>query len=172
SDLMRKEIAPNERNPNYRLIFPFEPYAEVVREYYRIFINCGGSVAQAQHEIINNRVFFPKIKSAPHGFKVGNYIKPKAGGIFLSRGGLKRLLMNPTYIGHWVYRDMVVRWNNHEPIVPEELFWKAFHYLSPYLPDGSDNTQYRPVKQNARPSIEARRGVEKPLCTGLLFGKE
>jgi hypothetical protein len=44
------------------------------------------------------------------------------------------------------------------------------NYLSPLRLDGSPNPDYRPVHQHSRPSLEKSRSVERPLCSGLLYG--
>ena len=169
----RKELRPGEPNPQHRCIVPFEPFAQVVREYYHIFVATGGSVAKTQLRIIRERVFFPdpNITRPTLGFKTHTHLKYRDGGYYPSRSGLRGILMNPVYIGHWMVGDVVERWHNHKPIVEEELFWKAFNYLSPVLPDGSTNLDYRPVKQNARPTVEEKRGKGRPLCLGFIYGE-
>ena len=169
----RKELEPGLANPDHRRIFPLEPFAAVVREYFRVFLMFGGNIARTQQYIYEHHVSFPDPATIqpPTGFKFSFQIKSRQGGWYLSRPGLCQMLINPVYIGHWLHDGVVVRWNNHEPIVSEEVYWRAFHYLSPILLDGSPNPDYRPVRQNARPSVEVRRGTERPLCTGLLYSQ-
>jgi hypothetical protein len=57
---------------------------------------------------------------------------------------LVAMLTNPIYLGHWMHKDRVVVWDNHPPIVSEELFYKAFNYLSPYTLTGEPNADYAP----------------------------
>ena len=168
----RAELRPREKNPDHRRFFPFEPYAAVVREYYRLFVALGGDLARTHHSIYENRIFFPDPATClpPDGFVARYNLKRREAGYYPTRVGLKLLLTNPIYIGHWHFHNTIVQWNNHPPIVSEDLFWQAFNYLSPVSLDGSPNPNYRPIHHNSRPTVQARRKVERPLCAGLMCG--
>ena len=75
------------------------------------------------------------------------------------------------YIGHWVHRDAIVRRNNHPAIVPQEVFFAAFNYLSPVTLNGQPNPNYRPFRDVARPTKDSHRPVERPFCAGLIFAE-
>lgn len=164
---MRKTLPDGTENPNWRKYVPFEPYAEVAREYFRIFLECGGAIRKAIREIRDRGISFPTCKP-PDGFKTSYQLKNRGGSYYLNRGSFVSLLTNPAYIGHWCYKGAVVCWNNHEPIVDVDTFMRAFNYLSKYTLTGEDNEEYQPAYSHARPDLEAKRPVERPLLTGLI----
>ena len=69
---------------------------------------------------------------------------------------------NAVYQGHWVFKDCVVQWNNHPAIVPEDLFFKAFNYLSPVNFDGTTNEDYRPRLGRRYSTKKQHRNVDEP----------
>ncbi len=64
---------------------------------------------------------------------------------------------------------MVVRWDNHEPIVDVDTFMRAFNYLSQYTLTGEENEDYQRAYPHVRPDLDARAPVERPLLTGLIY---
>ena len=54
------------------------------------------------------------------------------------------MLTNPTYMGHWCVKDAVVVWNNHPAIISEDVFDRAFNYLSAYGLDGEKESRLSP----------------------------
>ncbi len=42
-----KYLPDGTENPNWRKFVPFEPYAEVVRQYFRVFLECGGAIRES-----------------------------------------------------------------------------------------------------------------------------
>lgn len=169
---MRKEVRPKEANPNRRLFVPFEAYASVVREYFRLFIAYGGDLARTHYHIYQHGVFFPDPVTTPppEGFVVRYNLRPRNGVYYPTRVGLKLLLTNPVYIGHWHFKNTIVQWNNHPPIVREDDFWQVFNQLSEFSLDGSPNPNYRRVRHNSRPTAQEDRDEDRPLCAGLLYG--
>lgn len=151
-------------NPNYRRIVPFAPHARVVRRLFELFVESGGSIGVAHHRMIQEGLRFAEL-DAPEGYR----IRSAPRNPVLTKPGMKGILVNPAYIGHWMYKHAVVRWYNHEAIIPEALFWQAFHYLSPCLLDGSPNPDFRPIHQNARPRREITRAATRPLLVGLAY---
>lgn len=75
-------------------------------------------------------------------------------------------MTNVVYIGHWMFRDRIVQWNNHPPIVSAEMFYRAFNYLSPFTITGAENPDYTPPFYRDR-SKEDREGA-KPIFKGLI----
>lgn len=170
---MRKMLPDGSPNPNWRRYVEFTPYADVVREYFRLFVSCTGNMAATLRHIHRLGPFYPDPTACPppEGFKaVYGKIQIFGGGYAPGRSGLENLLSNVNLIGRWTVRNAVVRWNNHPPIVEEKLFWQAFNYLSPVNPDGTPNEAYRPFRQNARPSRDEDRPVSRPLLAGMVVG--
>lgn len=167
----RSELARGVPNPAYHVYVPFEPYAEVINTYFRIFVETGGSVSGTLKRIYRERHAYPDPEQTPPppGFKVSYMLKWRGDGFYPGRTGLLSIFTNPAYIGHWCFNGGVMRWNNHEPIVSPDLFWRAFNYLSEYKPDGTKNHNFRPVQQNQRPRLDEARPVDRPLCAGLMF---
>lgn len=79
------------------------------------------------------------------------------------------LLSNAVYIGHWAVNDVIVIRDNHPPILDEQTFFRAFNYLSAVTLEGLPNPDYNPYQQNARPTLEEHRPVQRPLFSGMLF---
>lgn len=149
-----------------RRYYPFEPYAEVVNEYFRLFLSSTGNLRATHREIIQHGPYYPKAEP-PEGFKV-EYRKL---GRYPSRTTLRRLLTNPTFIGHRTHNGEVIRYNNHPAIVPVDVFMRAFNYLSPVALNGSENKYFKPFREHARPSLDEERPAERPVFNGMLQGR-
>jgi DNA invertase Pin-like site-specific DNA recombinase len=170
---VRKTLPNGSPNPTWKRYVPFEPYAEVVIEYFRLFLTHSGSVRATVNHIQEYGPFYPDPKTCkpPDGFKVNYKIVRYRKGYCPGRTGLAGLLTNAAYLGHWQVNDTIVRWNNHQAIVSEEVFFKAFNYLAETGLDGQANPHYQPIHDHARPSREVERTVERPLCAGLVVSQ-
>lgn len=164
---MREVLADGSQNPNWRRYVPFEPYAEVVRAQFRMFIENGGNLRGTMRQIRAQGLSFPEV-GTPNGFKTNNQFKRRDGGLYFRRGNFANMLTNPVYIGHWFYKGKVEVWGNHEPIVDEDTFFQAFNYLSQYTLNGETNPHYRPRTRYTRKSTKAEHNVEAPLLVGLI----
>jgi hypothetical protein len=164
---MRKTLPNGTDNPNWRKFVPFEPYAQVVCEYYRLFLECGGAIRKTMRLIREKGLSFPDC-NPPDGFKTSYQLKNRGDGSYLTRSNFVLLLTNPVYIGHWCYKGVVTCWNNHPSIVDEAIFMRAFNALSRYTLTGEENSNYQPAYQYARPELEVDRPVERPLLEGLI----
>lgn len=165
---LRKHLPEGVENPNYKKFTPFEPFAEVVREYYRIFLECGGVIRKSMRMIRDRGINFP-ICTPPDGFKVVYQLKNRGDGFYFTRANFIALLTNPVYIGHWCYRGAVVCWDNHTPIVEEDIFYQVFHRLSRYTLTGEENPEYNPAYQHVKGETEAERPESRPLLIGLMY---
>ena len=92
-------------------------------------------------------------------------------GLVPSVSGLRSLFTNGVYIGHWVHKEAITRWNHHEPIIPLDLFMYAFNRLSPTDFLGEPNPNYAPYRTWIRHNKEER-GVEPPTYSGLVFSDD
>lgn len=168
---MRKTLPGGIPNENYRKFAVFEPYAEVVREYFRIFLAHSGKLNDTLRQIWQNGPYFPdpNIYGPPDGYKVFYKIrKNKHGWCFETKPSLAQMLTNACYIGHWVVKNTVVHWHNHPPIMDEAIFYRAFNYLSSVDLDGTRNQHYRPNRTHAKSTKEEDRQESRPLCSGLM----
>ncbi len=171
---MRKTLTDGSKNENWRKYTIFEPYAEVVREYFRLFLAFSGNIRKTQQHIKQHGPHYPRPDevSPPEGYKVNYKLKSYDGKYHPSRHGLKEMLINARLIGHWLYGDTIVIWNNHPPIIDEDTFMQAFNYRSAVTLDGRTNSMYRPARQHARPSKDEERSQPRPLCAGLIHTLE
>jgi hypothetical protein len=78
------------------------------------------------------------------------------------------MMTNPVYLGHWMHKDRVVVWNNHLAIVPEELFYRAFNYLSLYTLEGEENPYYSPRLGRVHSTKKKIRIPPKAIYEGLI----
>jgi hypothetical protein len=81
---------------------------------------------------------------------------------------MKELLAQVAYIGHWVHHGAIVRWHNHESIVPMDLFMYAYNRLSKTDFYGDPNPDYKPYRTYNRHKREERGGIT-PTYSQLLF---
>jgi hypothetical protein len=167
---MRKHLPDGTENPNWRKFIPFEPYAEIVREYFRVFLECGGAIRKAMRQIRDQHIGFPDCKP-PEGFKISYQLKQRGDGRYPNRGNFIYLLTNPVYIGHWCYKGVVHCWNNHTPLIDTDVFMRVFNLLSRYTLTGEENPNYQPAYQYVRPQLDEERPVDRPLLAGLIHSE-
>ncbi len=165
---MRKNLSDGTENAHWRKFVPFEPYAQIVQAYFRIFLESGGNVKKTMRRIREERISFPECPP-PAGYKTSYQLKKRGDGIYLTRSNTVRLLTSPVYAGHWCHNNVVINWNNHPPLVSQEEYTKSFNYLSKYSLTGDDNLNYRPATQYASPNLDEKRLVDRPLCSGLIY---
>ncbi|MEL6527847.1 MAG: recombinase family protein, partial [Chloroflexota bacterium] len=172
----RKTLPSGIANPNWRKFAPFKPCADVVNKIFETFIMLDGNQRATLRYLHENGPHFPDfddpelLKEVPPGY---SWAKPmrmkKRDGIYMVGAvSLQNMLTNAVYQGHWVFKDCVVQWNNHPAIVPEDLFFKAFNYLSPVNFDGTTNEDYRPRLGRRYSTKKQHRNVDEPIYIGLV----
>ena len=93
----------------------------------------------------------------------------KRGGIYMVGSvALQNMLTNAVYLGHWVFKDRVVQWHNHPAIIPEDLFYQAFNYISPYNLDGTPNVDYAPRLGRRHSTKKKEHDAYEPIYVGLI----
>lgn len=172
---MRKRLPDGQLNDQFRRFTPFLPYAEVVAEYFRLFVyEFAGNLRATLRHIHAHGPYYPDPANSPppEGFAV-NYRRMQryGNGYCPGRTGLSFLLTNAIYLGHWIVGKTIVRYNNHPAIVPADLFMQAFNFLSPVTLDGSPNPHYTPFFEHARPTREEDRPTERPLLSGMIIAE-
>jgi len=168
----RKTFPDGSKNENWRNFEVFEPYASVVREYYRLFLFYSGCIRKTLRHIHKHGPFFPNPAecSPPEGYRVVYRIKPNTHGWCIkSVHALGQMLTHAAYAGHWVVDGAIVKWNNHPAIVDEATFARSFNYLSPIDLNGKKNPQHKSYAMNVRPSLDEERDVDRPLFSGMIF---
>jgi DNA invertase Pin-like site-specific DNA recombinase len=169
---VRKTLPDGSRNEHYKKYAVFEPYAMVVREYFRLYRMFSGNQTKTLFHIQKHGPYYPDPATCPppEGFKVCYSIKQNAfGWCPKAKQSLIETFVNPAYIGHWVVSDVVIRWYNHPPMLDEETFYYAFNRHSSFNLDGGKNTLHKDLRFNERPSVEVERTEDRPLLTGLVF---
>lgn len=165
-----------ERNPDFRKYKRFAPYADVLLRYFELFRENDGNLFQTWHSIDREGPYFPEMVEGmvPEGFKATDHLtrrSPFTGGLTPSSTGLTYMLVNVAYIGHWIHMNAIVRWNNHEGIIPLDLFMYAFNRLSPTDFHGEPNPQYVPYRPWIRHD-KAERQEEPPTYSGLVYSDD
>lgn len=171
----RKTLPSGISNPDWRKYHPFQPCAEIVVKIFETFVMLGGNQRATILYLHQNGLHFPDFDNpellhhVPPGF---TWAKPmrmlKRGGVYvLGTVQLQTMLTNAVYLGHWVFKNHVVQWNNHPAIVSEDLFYRAFNYLSPYGLDGKSNPNYSPRVRRSS-NQKKQRGVAEPTYIGLV----
>lgn len=146
-------------NPDYYRYMPYEAHAERVRWTFRRFRQLGANASALMEEIRRTPIFFPpfppEIASLPFISRYGpkkvtglvslnEDDKPLVLGYTISTiRGLKLLLTNPVYIGHWVVDSTIVKYDNHLPIPEVGDFLYALEHLSATYLDGTPNPYYQ-----------------------------
>lgn len=171
---MRKELANGSPNPDWRKFAIFEPFADIVRAYWDLFLDYNGQLRPTVRHIIEHGPYYPApgTYATPEGFKVVYRIRQNQGRWCPGRMGLKNMLTNALYIGHWMVNGAVVIRDNHPAIIEPETFMRAFNYLSDVALDGRENLNYNPVTVYAQPMKEEERDDEWPLCAGLIYSED
>lgn len=173
---MRRTLLNGERNPDWRKYVPFAPGADLVLAYFELFREKGRNFQATWEHIEQHGPFIPDdlAKQVPEGFRIENWFRYRSnitGRIMPSKSGLHNLLTNVVYIGHWVHRQAIVCWHNHEPIVPEDLFMLAFNSLSSTDFYGEPNAHYVPYRPWTRHAVEERE-CDPPTYSGLVFSDQ
>lgn len=171
-----RERVDGNRNPDFRKYKRFDLYADVVLRYFQLFREKSGNLQQTWLHIQQHGPMFPAIPEGivPEGFRVTDHLNRRStvtSGWTLSLSGLMRMLVNVTYIGHWVHLDAITQWDNHEAIIPQDLFMYAFNRLSPTDFYGDPNPEYVPYRPWIRHE-RAERDVEPPTYSGMVYSDD
>ncbi len=160
---------------NDRKFLPFEPLAELIRQCVELVIYHDGVLKAAARHIRQNGPFFPPSaelqQQVPEGTRLilsSSYCGDRGGAPSFRM--LKDFSENCVRIGHWMDRGRVIRWNNHEPILDERLFFKAFNLISPVTLTGEPNPDFSPSPARGHfyiPKQEKPRNEPEPLLRGL-----
>ncbi len=171
---MRKKLPDGSKNENLRKYVVFEPYAMVIREYFRLFLSFSGNLAKTLFHIRANGPYYPDpaLCPLPEGYKTQQrFQQNKHGRCPHSVATLANMFTNIIYIGHFTFRGEIIRWNNHPPLIDEDTFFKAYNYLSATDLEGNKNPYFTPDKRSHRPNKEAKREVDYPLLAGLIVSE-
>lgn len=170
---VRKTLPDGSENALYRRYVAYPPHADIILSYFRMFLENAGNLTKTHRQIVQHGAYFPDPKTwlAPKGYRFlpPRTMKNGGNGFCPGKDGLRSILTNAAYIGHWSVNDVIVRWNNHPAIIPLDMFMEAFNYLSQITLDGLPNRDYKPFFTATRPTKDVARPVERPLCAGMIF---
>jgi hypothetical protein len=137
----RKYLSSGIPNPNWRKFEPVEPCATVVIELFETFVRFGGNLRKTLGYVHENGPHFPDFddpdfqRSVPLGYICDKPMRMlKRGGVYCQAEWRWSIWTNAVYIGHWMHKTRFS--GTITAIVPEELFYRAFNYLSPYTLTG------------------------------------
>jgi hypothetical protein len=172
----RKMLSTGMPNPQWRKYEPFQPCAEVVVKLFETFVELGGNTSATLRYIFENGPYFPDFddpeikRTIPSGYAWAKPLRMlKRGNVYTTGSvALENMMTNPIYLGHWVHKGRIVAWNNHPPIVSEDLFFKAFNHLSEHCFDGSPNPDYRPRRRYEYSTDYKLRNPPTAIYTGLV----
>ena len=105
----RKTLPDGSLNPLWRKYTPFEPYVEVVNEYFQLFLSYAGNLNATIRHIHERGPHYPDPKTClpPPGFRVVYPMRRFKNGYCPGATALPHLLTNAVYIGHWIVNDVV-----------------------------------------------------------------
>lgn len=173
---LREKLPNGSPNATFAKYVPFLPWAAVVMKYFELFRANEGNLQKTWRQIEHDGPFFPEVtpEQIPEGFKFHTPKKFRSqvtGQLSVDPVGLRDLLVNVAYLGHWVHKDVIVQWNNHEPLVPLDLFMYAFNRISATDFYGNPNENYVPYRPWIR-HHKSNRHVEPPAYEGLVFSDD
>lgn len=173
---MRELLPDGNRNPQFRRYVRFDPWADVVLAYFDRFRSHEGNLEETWREIEAEGPGFPTVtpEMLPPRFLWKQYLRHHSaltGQLVPTVSGLKYLLTNVAYIGHWIHQQVIVCWHNHEAIIPPDLFLYAFNRLSPTDFQGDPNPDYVPYRPWVRHD-KAERQCEPPTYSYLIFSDD
>ncbi|CAG1009150.1 hypothetical protein ANRL4_03997 [Anaerolineae bacterium] len=173
---MRELLPDGSRNPQFRRYVRFDPWADVLLAYFDRFRINEGNLEETWREIEAEGPGFPAVtpEMLPPGFLWKQYLRHHSaltGQLVPTVSGLKYLLTNVAYIGHWIHQQVIVCWHNHEAIIPPDLFLYAFNRLSPTDFQGDPNPDYVPYRPWVRHD-KAERQCEPPTYSYLIFSDD
>lgn len=172
----RSHLPNGASNPNYRKYKRFDLYADVVQRWFELFKEQDGNLSATWRRIEHAGPYLPDIPAGavPEGFQVTDHLErrsPFTGGLTPAQDTLRNLLANVAYIGHWVHKGAITQFNNHEAIIPLDLFLYAFNRISPTDFYGEPNPQYVPYRPWIRHDREDRE-EPKPTYAYLAYSDD
>lgn len=122
----------------YKKYIPYKPHADVIRWLFKRFMELCGDLGKLYRELAAHPVYFPHFAPDIDRRNISKRkLKSSAAGYRLrTRTAVESILTNPIYIGYWTVKGVVVKKNNHEPLVDVDTFMFAFHRLSKYTLEG------------------------------------
>ncbi|MBZ0296802.1 MAG: hypothetical protein K8L99_29850 [Anaerolineae bacterium] len=170
---MRETLPDGSRNPDWRKYRRFELYADVVLAYYELFRANEGNLRKTWKQIEAEGPYFPDLTDdmVPAGFKTTDHLERRSritGMLTPSQSGFQHLLVNVAYIGHWIHKQVIVEWHNHEAIIPNDLFMYAYNRISQTDFYGEPNPHHVPYRPWIRHN-KADRPEAPPTYANLLY---
>ncbi len=139
-----------------QVILVYEPWAPIIRWLFSRFRELE-SIAKLGYEIEAMPYLFPDPIAEDflkYVFKI-NMTKFPSGFKPTSFASLVHILTNPTYIGCWIYKDAIVRWDNHPGIVDKDLFMWVYQKITGHDLDGNpiEGIERRKFQSNSSQAV-------------------
>ncbi|MFC2032900.1 hypothetical protein ACFLUS_06105, partial [Chloroflexota bacterium] len=111
----------------YGKLKPYPPHAHIVEKILREFVKQGGSKTKTHHSLgnITFPFFTPEFSYMERHTSLRKATRTESGYL-LTPAMIRLLALNPKLIGVWSYGDTEPILDNHEAIVPTELFMEAY----------------------------------------------
>lgn len=154
----------NKNSETYRQIVPFPTYAALVQELFEVFVETGGKVNATYRRLEARGFAIPLLTNCPSPEGYATNYKQTARSRLPNTRTIKNMVTDPAYIGHYMLEGQIVRRNNHEAIIPEDLFFRAFNYVSKVDLDGNPNVNYVGGGIERIHKNSEHRTAERPLC--------
>lgn len=142
------EIVPN---PNWKKFIRYEPHAKILdwclEQFYQIH-SLNSIVRKAEKEGVRFPEFTSDIDERSKRIRVKK-AEDEKGGYLVTLPLLESVFTNAFYIGHLVRRGVIIRENEHDPLLDVNLWWYAFNYVSNYTFDG-ERREGKPAKRFLR----------------------
>lgn len=165
---------------------PFPPYADYIRMYFQIILDCHGNMAEVLRRIIDGNLYLPRYDSPdvlaelPPGCKLviskqnadhdrRRIMQWTERGYVPTREVLTRMATNVVYLGWWVVKGEIISKDNHSPIVDSVLFWDVYNLINPYSATGGANPNFNPHGHRLRKRTGKEGRSERPLLHGLIY---
>jgi hypothetical protein len=125
-------------SPTFRKYIPYEPHSAVIIWLFQRFMELCGDLNKLYRELADHPVYFPPFTQDVDRRNISKRkLKLSAAGYRIrTRTAVESILTNPVYIGYWTVKGIVVKKDNHQPIVDFDTFMFAFNRVSKYTLEG------------------------------------
>lgn len=141
----------NKKSPTFRRYVRYMPWCPIILRMFERYRELNDNLMELHREYDALPFMFPDFEAWVDPEIIAKVkLRRVPGGYTMSLSAMTRMLINPVYIGWWIYENNILVDEagkpiiNHEPVIPperqEELFWHVFRQRSPYAIDGSKNT--------------------------------
>ena len=135
--------------PRYGKLKPYPPHASIIEKILREFVKQGGSKAKTHRALgrITFPCFTPEFSYMERHTSLRRATRIESGYL-LTPAMIRLLALNPKLIGVWSWGDTDPIPDNHESIVPTELFMEAYELAKSSGKPRGKGTRHEPLEWN------------------------